>query len=83
MIVNSVYGSIVEKNGIKFLSNDKGDAVLKKYNQVFAGIKYQISKIEGVDVSYNAGFEKIKFLTNDFLLLGELIYFPTMTVIIR
>ena len=55
----------------------------KKYDQVFAGIEYHIGKIDGVDVNFNAGYEKIKFLTGDSLSLGKLIYFPTMTVIIR
>ena len=35
------------------------------------------------EVVYNAKFEKIKFLTDDSLPLGNLIYSPTMTVIIR
>ena len=72
LIVNRVYGTVTEKNGIKFLSFDKGDAALKKYDQVFAGIKYHIGKIKfggklpgGVDVNYNAGHEKIKILTDD------------------
>ena len=30
LIINRVYGSVSEKNGIKFLSIDKGDSVLKK-----------------------------------------------------
>ena len=38
------------KNGIKFLTIDKGDCALKKYNQVFAGIKYHIGKIDGAEV---------------------------------
>ena len=29
LIVNRVYGSVTEKNGVKILSIDKGDAVLK------------------------------------------------------
>ena len=39
--------------------------------------------IDDSEVVYNAKFEKIKFLTDDSLPLGKLIYFPTMTVIIR
>ena len=75
LIVNRVYGSVVEKNGIKFLSIDNGDAVLKEYDQVFAGIKFHIGKIDG--------YEKIRFLSNDAVSLGKLVYFPTMTVIIN
>ena len=83
LIANKVYGYISEKNGIKFLSIDKGDAALKKYDQVFSGIKYHIGKISGEEVVYNSSFDKIKFLTDDSLSLGKLIYFPTLTVVIR
>ena len=83
LIVNRVYGSVTEKNGIKILSIDKGDAVLKKYDQVFAGIKCHIEKINGVGVVYNAEYNKIKFLSDDSLPLGKLTYFPTITVVIR
>ena len=53
--------------------------ILVKCNQFFAGI----GKIDDSEVCYNVGFEKIKFLTDDSLPLGKLIYFPIMTVIIR
>ena len=64
------------------MSIDKGD-VLNKWNQVFSGIKYLIDKISGKEVVYDSEFDKIKFLTNDFLPLGKLIYFPTLPVVIR
>ena len=83
LIVNRVYGTVLEKNGIKFLSIDKGDAVLKKYDQVFAGIKHHIKKISDEEVNFNSDYDKIKFLTDDSLPLGRLIYFPTITVVIR
>ena len=50
---------------------------------MFAGIKYHAGKIGDGEVVYNAGFSKIKFLTDDSLPLGKLIYFSTMTIIIR
>ena len=50
---------------------------------MFAGIKHHIKKIDNTDVNYNSDYEKIKFLSDDSLPLGKLIYFPTMTVIIR
>ena len=46
LIINRVYGSVSEKNGTKILSIDKGYAVLKKFDQVFLGIKYHIGKID-------------------------------------
>ena len=39
LLINRVYGSISEKNGIKYLIIGKGDSALKKYDQVFSGIK--------------------------------------------
>ena len=83
LIINMVYGMTVEKNGFKFLSIDKGDSMLKKYGQVFSGIKYHIGKISDEEVSFNAGYDNIKFLTDDSLPLGKLIYFPTLTAVIR
>ena len=83
LFINRVYGTISEKNGIKFLKIVKEDAVLKKYDQVFSGIKHHIKKIGNADVNYNSDYEKIKFLSDDLLPLDKLIYFPIMTVIIR
>ena len=83
MLINRVHGIVSEKNGFKFLSIEKGDAVLKKYDQVFAGIKHHIKKISDEKVNFNSDYDKIKFLTDDSLPLGKLIYFPTTTVVIR
>ena len=57
---------------------DKRDAVLKKYDQVFSGIKYHISKIDDGEVVYDSDYDKIKFLSDDSLPLGKLIYFPIL-----
>ena len=53
------------------------------YDQVFAGIKHHIKKIDDTEVNYNSDYDKIKFLTGDSLPLGNLIYFTTLTVAIR
>ena len=57
--------------------------MLKKCNQVFDGIKYHINKIDNGVVEYNKDYMKIKFLTDDNIPLNKMIYFPTITVIIR
>ena len=44
LTINRVYGIVSEKNGVRFLTIE--DAVLKKYDQVFSGIKYHIGKID-------------------------------------
>ena len=82
-MINRVYGYVSEKNGNRCLIIDKGDSVLKKYDQVFSGIKYHMSKIDDNEVIYSTGYDKIKFLSDDSLPLNKLIYFPTLTVIIR
>ena len=66
LIINRVYGYVSEKNCVRFLNIDKGDSVLKKYDQIFAGIKH-IKKIDNADVNYNSDYEKIKFLSDDSL----------------
>ena len=83
MIINRVYGNVSEKNDRKFLTIDKGNSVLKKYDQVFSVIKHHIKKIGDGEVNYSADYDKIKFLSKDSLPLNKLIYFPTLTVVIR
>ena len=82
-IINRVYRSILEKSDNKFLTIDKGDSALKKYDQVFSGIKHHINKIGNTEVNYDSDYDKIKFLSDDSLPLNKLIYFPTLTVVIR
>ena len=81
-MINRVFCSVGEKNGVKYLSIDKAD-VLTIWNQVFSGIKYHIEKICGEKVNYDSDFDKIKFVSKDLLQLSNLIYFPTLTVVIR
>ena len=71
-----------EKSGVKYLKIDKGD-VLNKWNQVLNGIKYHIEKMSSEKVNFNSDFDKIRFVTDDLLHLGKLIYFPTLTILIR
>ena len=83
LIINRVYGYVSEKNGNKCLTIDKGDSVLKKYDQVFSGIKHHIKKIGNKEVNFNSDYGEIKFLIEDSMPLNKLIYFPTLTVVIR
>ena len=71
-----------KKNGNKYLTIDKGDNVLKKYDQMFSGIKHHSSKTDDSEVVYNTNYDKIKFLSDYSIPLNKLIYFPTITVII-
>ena len=84
LIITNIYGTVEEKNGHKFLSidsylGDHLDSVLKKYNQVFSGLKHHIEEIKfgSEKIVYDSDFDKIKFLSDDALPLKKLIYFPT------
>ena len=75
-----------KKNGSKYLNiidTSKNSEILKKYNQVFYGIKYHIKKINNNDIKYDKDYMKIKFNTDDNIPLNKVLYFPTITVMIR
>ena len=46
-----------KKNGDGFLTIDKGDSVLKKYDQVFSGIKHRIKNINNKEVNFNTEYD--------------------------
>ena len=85
LIINKVFYSVGEENGIKYLKIEKNhsEPVLNKWNQVFDSIKYQIKEISNEECNFNNDFNKIKFISDDSLRLDKLIYFPTLTVVIR
>ena len=72
-----------KKKENKFLTIDKSDSVLKKYEQAFSGIKHHINKTDDSEVVYNTNYDKIKFSSDDSIPLNKLIYFPAITVIIK
>ena len=57
--------------------------MLNKWNQVFNAIRYHINKIDNNEFNFDNDFDKISFVSNENLPLGKLIYFPTLTVVIR
>ena len=85
LIINKVFCSVGEENGIKYLKIEKNhsELVLNKWNQVFDSIKYQIKEISNEECNFKNDFNKIKFISDDSLRLDKLIYFPTLTVVIR
>ena len=58
---------------------------LKKWKIVFDSIKDNIKKInnEKCEIKFNYEFNRIKFISDDFLRQDKLIYFPSLTVVIR
>ena len=85
LMINRFYGHIEEENVKYLIISDisRNTDVLKKYDQVFSGIKHHIRKINNKDSEYDQDYKKIKFLTDDSILLNKMIYFPTVTLIIR
>ena len=85
--IDHASGYIEEKNGNKYLifdSFDKNKGVLKKYADVWDGIK---NKIKAINVDkendYGKNYMKIKFNSDDGLPLSKLLKFRLMTIIIR
>ena len=86
-MINRIDGFIEEKDGDKYLSiasTDRNSGVLKKYSEVWCGIKDCIKKINYSDLGeYDKDFMKIKFNSNNDIPLNKQLYFLTITVIIR
>ena len=86
LIINKVFCIVEEgENSVKYLKIkiNHCDPVINTWNQVFDSLKYHIEKNSNEEVNFNDGFNKIKFIRDDSLRLSKLIYFPTVTVVIR
>ena len=85
--INHASGYIEEKNGNKYLifdSVDENKEVLKKYADVWDGIKNKIKAINGdKENDYGKDYMKIKFNSDDDLPLNKLLKFHNITIIIR
>ena len=85
--INHASGYIEEKNGNKYLIFDFVDEnkkVLKKYADVWDGIKNKIKTVNGdKENDYGKDYMKIKFNSDDDLPLNKLPKFRLVTIIIR
>ena len=85
-MVNRIKGHFEEVDGDKYLiiSSEDGD-IMQKYQDIFDEIKEIIKKINhyGQPIKYYENYMKIKFNTDDNILLIKIIYFPRITIIIR
>ena len=69
---------------LSIASADRNSEVLKKYSEVWSGIKDCIEKINDSDLGeYDKDFMKIKFSSDNDIPLNKQLYFLTITVIIR
>ena len=64
LIINKVFCSVAEENGIKYLKIEKNhsEPSLYKWNQVFDSIKYHIKKISNEEVNFNDDLTKLNLL---------------------
>ena len=84
--VDHVNGYIEEKGVNKYLvfdSTDENKELLKKYNDVFNGIRDKIKEVSSDECDYEKDYIKIKFNSDDNLPLNKQSKFPNMTIIIR
>ena len=88
LLINQASGYIEENNGNKYLifdySFNENKALLKKYADVWDGIKNEIKAINGdKENDYGKDYMKIKFNSDSDLLLSKLLKFHVMTITIR
>ena len=84
--VNHASGYIEEKGVNKYLifdSTDESNELLKKYNDVWSGIKNKIKEISSGECDYEKDYMKIKFNSDDDLPLNKPLKFHNMTITIR
>ena len=85
--INHASGYIEEKNGNKYLifdSVDENKEVLKKYADVWDGIKNKIKAINGGEENdYRKNYIKFRFNSDDDLSLNKQLKFHAMNIITR
>ena len=91
--VNPLYLNITHSNGyieekgvnkyLVFDSTDENKELLKKYNDVFNGIRDKIKEINSNECDYEKDYMKIKFDSDDDLPLNKSLKFTLMTITIR
>ena len=86
LIIAHASGYIEEKGVNKYLvfdSTDENKELLKKYNDVFNGIRDKIKEISSGECDYEKDYMKIKFDSDDDLPLNKPLKFHLMTITIR
>ena len=84
--VDHASGYIEKKDANKYLvfdSTDENKELLKKYNDVFNGIRDKIKEVCSDECDYEKDYMKIKFNSDDNLPLNKPLKFHLMTITIR
>ena len=86
LMINKIKGHFEKVDGDKYLiiSSENGD-IMQKYQEFFIGIKEIIKNINDYSqpIKYDDNYMKIKFNTDNNIPPNKIIYFPTITIIIR
>ena len=86
LIITHASGYIEEKGVNKYLvfdSTDENKELLKKYNDVWNGIKNKIEEVTSGKCDYDKDYIKIKFNSDDDLPLNKQLKFHNGTITIR
>ena len=86
LLINHASRYIEEKSRNKYLicdSTDENKKLLKKYSDVWNGIKDKIKEVSSAECDYENNFMKIKFNSDVNLPLNKPLQFHNMTIIIR
>ena len=86
LIIAHANGYIEEKGVNKYLvfdSTDENKELLKKYNDVFNGIRDKIKEKSSGECDYEKDYIKTKFNSDDNLQLNKPLKFHNMTITIR
>ena len=86
LLIGEIDGFIEEENGGKYLNitlTDSNSEMLKKYAEIWRGIKDQMLKINGSVGEYDKNYMKFKFDSDDNLPLNVLLKFHILTIVIR
>ena len=91
--VNPLYLNITHSNGyieekgenkyLVFDSTDENKELLKKYNDIFNGIRDKIKEINSNDCDFEKDYMKIELNSDDDLPLNKSLKFTLMTITIR
>ena len=84
--IDHASGYIKEKGVNKYLvfdSTDENKELLKKYSDVWNGIKNKIKEVNDSECDYEKDYMKIKFNSDDDLPLNKPLKFHNMTITIR
>ena len=86
LLIDHASGYIEEKGVNKYLvfdSTDENKELLKKYNDVFNGIRDKIKEINSDECDYEKDYIKIKFNSDDNLPLNKPLKFHNITRTMR